>query len=258
MTSDDQNQDSLRIAVISSGPDEFATIHAACTQAGHLPVAYLYGRSLRSGGPTFPDAGETTTAILSALPPSMDLTLPGNMAGLARALESYRVDLLIVFGFAWKLPTSVLAIPRLGAINIHVSMLPQYRGPAPLLWAIRNGDRTGGVTVHWMDEGFDTGNVLAQQDGIPLADGITWAAYCDEAMPVVHSLLTKSQPWPPQAIAAHHKITAQRPTPASWKTSSPSSIGPKAPSRSTTRSGLSATCAREQPPLPKWAPTACI
>jgi methionyl-tRNA formyltransferase len=178
--------------VISSGAAEFATIHAACTDAGHLPVAYFYGRSLRSGGPNLGDAAETTADILGAVPRGMDLLLPGSTDGLALALESYRLDLVIVFGFAWKLPRAVLAIPRLGVMNIHVSMLPKYRGPAPLLWAIRNGDRTGGVTVHWMDEDFDTGNILAQQDGIPLADDITWQNYCADALPVIRDLLRKS------------------------------------------------------------------
>lgn len=181
--------DSLRICVISSGPDEFATIHAACADSGHRPVAYFYGRSLRSGGPNLDEAGEMTASILGAVPRGMDLLLPGSVEGLALALESYRPDLLIVFGFAWKLPRSVLDIPRLGAINVHVSMLPRYRGPAPLLWAIRNGDPTGGITVHRMDEGFDTGNVLAQRDGLPLADDISWQNYCVEAMPATYELL---------------------------------------------------------------------
>ncbi|WP_262391787.1 methionyl-tRNA formyltransferase [Nocardiopsis sp. CNR-923] len=122
----------------------------------------------------------------------MDLLLPGSVDGLALMLEAYRVDLLIVFGFAWKLPCSVLEIPRLGVINVHVSMLPKYRGPAPLLWAIRNGDPTGGITVHRMDEDFDTGNILAQQDGIPLEDDISWASYCTVAMPVVYDLIRAS------------------------------------------------------------------
>ncbi|MFV2196948.1 methionyl-tRNA formyltransferase [Nocardiopsis sp. LOL_012] len=182
----------LRIAVISSGPAEFSTVHAACADSGHRPVAYLYGRSLRSGGPNLGDAGETAASIVGALPRGMDLLLPGSVDGLARLLEGYRIDLLIVFGFAWRLPRSVLDIPRHGAINVHVSMLPQYRGPAPLLWAIRNGDPTGGITVHRMDEDFDTGNILAQRDGIPLADDITWANYCTEAMPVVYDLLRAS------------------------------------------------------------------
>lgn len=178
--------------MISSGPAEFATIHAACTDAGHLPVAYFYGRSLRPGGPNLSDAADTTAEILAAVPPGMDLLLPGGTDGLALALTSHRLDLVIVFGFAWKIPRAVLAIPRLGVMNVHVSMLPKYRGPAPLLWAIRNGDTTGGITVHWMDEDFDTGNILAQHDGIPLADDITWKNYCDDAMPVVHNLLRKS------------------------------------------------------------------
>lgn len=122
----------------------------------------------------------------------MDLLLPGDIDGLALALKGYRPDLLIVFGFAWKLPPHVLAIPKYGVLNIHVSMLPRYRGPAPLLWAIRNGDATGGITVHRMDHDFDIGNILAQRDGIPLADDISWATYCTDAMPVVHDLLRVS------------------------------------------------------------------
>ncbi|MFD6095850.1 methionyl-tRNA formyltransferase [Nocardiopsis flavescens] len=182
----------LRIGVISSGPAEFSTIHEACTDAGHRPVAYFYGRSLRPGGPNLDDAGEMTVSILTSVPRGMDLLLPGGMDGLARALESYRIDLLIVFGFAWKLPRAVLDTPRFGAVNVHVSLLPEYRGPAPLLWAIRNGDPTGGITVHRMDEEFDTGNILAQQGGIPLVDDMSWDAYCAEAMPVVYALLRRS------------------------------------------------------------------
>lgn len=187
-----QRSGALRIAVISSGPEEFATIHTACAQAGHLPVAYFYGRSPRPRTANLPDAGPSTTAILEAIPPGMDLLLPGSMQGLALTLAGYQPDLLVVFGFGWKLPKSVLAIPRLGAINIDVSMLSKYRGPAPLLWAIRNGDRFGGVTIHWMDEGFDTGNIIVQQDGIPLDDDITWHSYCTHAMPVIQTLLTKA------------------------------------------------------------------
>ncbi|GAB2788506.1 methionyl-tRNA formyltransferase [Streptomyces daliensis] len=182
----------LRIGVISSGPAEFSTIHAACTDAGHHPIAYFYGRSLRSGGPNLDDAGEMTASILDAVPEGMDLLLPGSVEGLALALESYQPDLLIVFGFAWKLPPRVLAIPPLGVLNVHVSMLPKYRGPAPLLWAIRNGDSRSGITVHRMDNDFDTGNILAQQDGIPLADDMSWASYCTDAMPVVYDLLRTS------------------------------------------------------------------
>ncbi|SIO90383.1 Methionyl-tRNA formyltransferase [Nocardiopsis sp. JB363] len=75
--------------MISSGPDEFATIHAACADSGHRPVAYFYGRSLRSDGPNLDDAGEMTASILNAVPRGMDLLLPGNIEGLALTLSLF-------------------------------------------------------------------------------------------------------------------------------------------------------------------------
>jgi len=69
-------------------------------------------------------------------------------------------DLFVVVAYGHILPGSVLAIPRLGAINIHASLLPKYRGPAPIQWAIINGEQETGVTTMWMDEGMDTGDIL--------------------------------------------------------------------------------------------------
>jgi len=69
-------------------------------------------------------------------------------------------DLFVVVAYGHILPRSVLAIPRLGAINIHASLLPKYRGPAPIQWAIINAEQETGVTTMWMDEGMDTGDIL--------------------------------------------------------------------------------------------------
>ena len=69
-------------------------------------------------------------------------------------------DLFVVVAYGHILPGSVLAIPRLGAINIHASLLPKYRGPAPIQWAIIKGEQETGVTTMWMDEGMDTGDLL--------------------------------------------------------------------------------------------------
>jgi methionyl-tRNA formyltransferase len=69
-------------------------------------------------------------------------------------------ELLVVIAYGRILPGSFLSIPRLGAINIHASLLPKYRGPAPVQWAIINGDEETGVTTIWMDEGMDTGDIL--------------------------------------------------------------------------------------------------
>ncbi len=69
-------------------------------------------------------------------------------------------DLFVVVAYGRILPGSFLSIPRLGAINIHASLLPKYRGPAPIQWAIINGEQETGVTTMWMDEGMDTGDIL--------------------------------------------------------------------------------------------------
>jgi methionyl-tRNA formyltransferase len=69
-------------------------------------------------------------------------------------------DLFVVVAYGHILPGSVLAIPRLGAINVHASLLPKYRGPAPIQWAILNQEKETGVTTMWLDEGMDTGQIL--------------------------------------------------------------------------------------------------
>jgi len=69
-------------------------------------------------------------------------------------------ELFVVVAYGRLLPGSFLSIPHLGAINIHASLLPKYRGPAPIQWAIINGEDETGVTTMWMDEGLDTGDIL--------------------------------------------------------------------------------------------------
>jgi len=66
----------------------------------------------------------------------------------------------------------LLSLPRLGFLNVHPSLLPAYRGPAPLFWTFRDGVRETGVTVHRVDAGMDTGPILAQAP-LALADGLT-------------------------------------------------------------------------------------
>ncbi|MBT8226984.1 MAG: hypothetical protein HKP61_13325 [Dactylosporangium sp.] len=65
--------------------------------------------------------------------------------------------------FPWWLPPELLRLPRYGVVNLHPSLLPRHRGPIPVHWAIRAGDPTTGVTAHLMNEGFDTGPILAQE-----------------------------------------------------------------------------------------------
>lgn len=76
-------------------------------------------------------------------------------------LESTRPDLAIAFGCPWKLTPALLALPRLGWMNLHGGPLPAYRGPQPVFWQIRNGERESALVAHRMDAGLDTGPILA-------------------------------------------------------------------------------------------------
>ena len=91
------------------------------------------------------------------------------------ALAAYTPDALCVACFARKLPASLLSLPRLGALNVHPSLLPDNRGPDPLFWTFWRGDEATGVTIHLMDERLDTGPIFTQQ-GEPVPDGMTEAA----------------------------------------------------------------------------------
>ena len=91
--------------------------------------------------------------------PVIDTADAATWAALLAPLEP---DLLLCAAFPSRLPTAVLALPRIGAINGHNSLLPRYRGPNPQGWALRNGDPETGFTVHRMVDEFDAGPVLAQ------------------------------------------------------------------------------------------------
>ncbi|MFD7120370.1 methionyl-tRNA formyltransferase [Streptomyces sp. NPDC059922] len=162
----------MRVILVSYSAQGFAVLQAVCERAGHTPVAYLHARSLRPGGPTRPGAGQVIGEITDRIPQGVDLLLPGSKKVLAKTLHGYDADLMICYGFPWKFPPSALRATSLGAINVHTSMLPKYRGPIPVNWAIRNGDPDIGVSIHWMDEGFDSGGILIQESGIALDDDV--------------------------------------------------------------------------------------
>ena len=78
-------------------------------------------------------------------------------------IKELQPDLIVVVAYGRILPAEVLTIPPLGCVNMHVSLLPKYRGAAPIQWAVINGERNTGVTIMQMDEGLDTGPIIAQQ-----------------------------------------------------------------------------------------------
>jgi methionyl-tRNA formyltransferase len=77
-------------------------------------------------------------------------------------LRVLQTDLIVVAAYGQILPQSILDLPRYGCLNVHTSLLPRYRGAAPIQWAILNGDPETGVTIMKMDAGLDTGDILAR------------------------------------------------------------------------------------------------
>ena len=78
----------------------------------------------------------------------------------AEDIRALAPELIVVVAYGRILPSEVLAIPPKGCINLHVSLLPKYRGSAPIQWAVIHGDKTTGVTIMQLDEGLDTGDIL--------------------------------------------------------------------------------------------------
>lgn len=79
-------------------------------------------------------------------------------------LRRYEPDIIIVEAFGQIIPKAILELPRYGCVNVHASLLPKYRGAAPIQWAVINGDAVTGITTMRMDEGLDTGDMIMKEE----------------------------------------------------------------------------------------------
>jgi methionyl-tRNA formyltransferase len=148
-----------RVAIITAIPLVAAGYAAIVRSLGHEPVVVITTRRHPENGPGF--LAEGTEGI--------DIVFAATKRSIASLLEAYRADLGLCTGFPWLIPKAAIDVPALGIVNGHPSLLPRYRGPYPIAWALRNGETEIGMTYHFMDAAFDTGNLLAQQ-AIPLDD----------------------------------------------------------------------------------------
>ncbi|MGB6689584.1 MAG: methionyl-tRNA formyltransferase [Terracidiphilus sp.] len=103
---------------------------------------------------------------LTALAAGLAVTQPDkirNNAEFRAQLEGIAPDAIVVVAYGRIIPLWMLALPRLGCINLHASLLPEYRGAAPIQWAVANGETVTGNTTMLLEEGLDTGPILLQQ-----------------------------------------------------------------------------------------------
>lgn len=89
--------------------------------------------------------------------------------GFRRAIAGLRPDLIAVAGYHKRIPLEFLDVPEAGAINTHLSLLPEYRGPCPWKWSILRGETRSGVTIHRVTREFDRGEILAQRE-VPIRE----------------------------------------------------------------------------------------
>jgi methionyl-tRNA formyltransferase len=150
---------SWRVVIVTRIAPVLAGFDAIVRAAGHEPVALL---TMRDGDGRYGNLPETGELVMSAAP-ELDVLLPASRSTIAPLLASVDPDLVVCMGFPWKIPPDALAVPRLGWLNGHPSLLPRHRGPLPVAWAIREGDEEIGITFHRMDAELDTGPILAQR-----------------------------------------------------------------------------------------------
>lgn len=106
-------------------------------------------------------------------------------------LKKINPDVIVVVAFGQILPVSVLELPKYGCVNVHASLLPMYRGAAPLQWVIINGEKVSGVTTMQMDKGLDTGDMLLKEE-VAIDPKETYETYHDKLAIVGAKLLIKT------------------------------------------------------------------
>lgn len=109
----------------------------------------------------------------------------------AEELKKYKADIFVVVAYGKLIPRTIFDLPQFGTINLHPSLLPRYRGAAPVEWALINGEQETGVTVQMINEELDAGDIVVQEK-ILLDDTINSAELYELVMPLGEELVLKS------------------------------------------------------------------
>ena len=175
----------MRIVIVSMAAGAVAAYVPRLRELGHETVGVLTMRNRRRP--------ESTAQVIADVPEGIDVVVVGSADRVAPLLRSYEADVGLCAGWGWRLGPEALAATRLGIVNGHPSLLPRWRGPNPFGWTLRAGDPVVGFTYHFMDEGFDTGPLLAQGSR-PLTDEDTMQTVLEHTRVLADELL-------PQALA---------------------------------------------------------
>ena len=152
------------LRIVFAGTPEFAAAHLnSILNSSHEVIAVYTQPDRPSGrGIKLLPSPVKELALANNLPVNQPASLRNEDEH--RLLESYSADALIVVAYGLILPREILAVPRFGCINVHASLLPRWRGAAPIERALLAGDKVSGITVMQMDEGLDTGDILLKSE----------------------------------------------------------------------------------------------
>ncbi len=147
----------MRVALISRVDWAVSGLAAMLRMIGHEPVGAL---TTALGGDRY--GADSLGGIAGQAAGGFDGVVAGSPSRIAPLLAALDADVAISAAFPVLIPADALEVPPLGIMNTHPSLLPRYRGPNPIAWTVRNGDRELGYSIHRMDADFDTGPLLAQ------------------------------------------------------------------------------------------------
>jgi len=186
----------MRIVFIGTGEIGVATLKALLNSE-HEVVGIVTQPDKPVGREQQIEAPPIKKALLSGVPGGRALPFPILQPVKVKnqqAIEEIRAlapDVIVVMAYGQILPRDVLEIPRLASLNLHASLLPRWRGAAPIQAAIAAGDRETGITVMYMDEGLDTGDILLQHK-IEILPGNTGGSLHDRLAQVAPEALLES------------------------------------------------------------------
>lgn len=149
--------------IIFMGTPDFATpaLKALHERGAHIPLVVTQPDRPKGRGKTLQPPPVKVMAEHLGLPVAQPLTV--KTEEFLKRVSEIKPDFFVVVAFGQILPKSLLDIPKHGSINIHPSLLPKYRGPAPIQHSIINGDPITGVTTFLLDEGMDSGDILLSE-----------------------------------------------------------------------------------------------
>ena len=210
--------------VIFAGTPEFARVALAQLQAAGFEIPLVLtqpdrpaGRGMKLQASSVKQfALEQQIPVLQPRSLRLDGKYPEDAAAARDALEAARADVMVVAAYGLILPQWVLDMPRLGCLNIHGSLLPRWRGAAPIHRAIEAGDSETGITLMQMDAGLDTGDMLLVEK-LPIAPGDTTGTLHDKLAALGARLVVEALelaacgglrpvPQPGEGITYAHKI----------------------------------------------------